>query len=133
MANPLRGEAELVAGELGRFVLVFITSALAELQAAWGIATGPSGDLAFLDRLFTLPAALHHDARLALFYALQARHADQVKTLADAGSIIDAAGLPAVRQALARGLVLGFPEAMKDTSEKGDSPPKAESPGAGPH
>lgn len=130
MGNPLRGEAQLVAGELGTFTLVLRTNALAEIQAAWGLSTGAGGDQQFLDRLFTLPVALHTDLRLALYHALQARHGEDVRNAEAAGVVIDAAGLPAVRKALTEALTFAFPETAKD-APKGGSPPKGQSLGAG--
>jgi len=130
MGNPLRGEAELAipGGALGPFTLVLRTNALAGIQAAWGLTTGVEGDQTFLDRLFTLPVALQHDLRVALFHALQEHHRKDVPDLYTAGVIIDAAGASAVRKALLAALVTGFPEA---SGEKGDSPPKAARPGPG--
>lgn len=131
MANPQAGEAGLAAGGLGTFTLVFTANALAEIQAAFALGTGAVGDQDFLDRLFHLPSALHHDLRIALFHALQAKHSDRVRDLYETGVVMDAAGLGAVRKAIAHALVAGFPEAVKDDSTKGGSPPKAQSPGAG--
>jgi len=130
VANRHAGEAGLAAGGLGRFTLVFTANALAEVQAAFGCASGAEGDQSFLERLFHLPAALHHDLRIALFWALQDKHSDRVRDLYETGIVMDAAGLPAVRKAIADALVAGFPESVKADS-KGSSPPKAESPGAG--
>ena len=131
MANRQAGEAELAAGGLGRFILVFTTNALAEIQAAFALGTGALGDQDFLDRLFHLPVALHHDLRIALFHALQEKHSDRVTDLYETGLVMDAAGLPAVRKAIAHALVAGFPEAVKEDATKGGSPPKVPSPGAG--
>ena len=131
MANPQAGEAGLAAGGLGTFVLVFTANALAEIQAAFALGTGAQGDQEFLDRLFNLPVAMHHDLRIALFHALQEKHADRVRDLYEAGVVMQTAGLPAVRKAVSQALVAGFPEAIKEDASKGGSPPKAPSPGAG--
>lgn len=132
MANPLRGEAELAiaGGGLGPFTLVLKTNALAGIQAAWGLTTGADGDQKFLDRLFTLPVALHHDLRVALYHALQAHHQADVPGLYEAGVILDAAGLTAVRRALFEAIRHSFPESVEEKG-KGDSPPKADRPGPG--
>lgn len=133
MANPLKGEAQLAAGELGRFVLRFDCNALAELQAAWGLQNGLEGDQKFLSRLFLIGAAGFGDVRVALFFALQTRHADKVKDLRDAGQVVDASTVPAVRKALSEAVILAFPEFAKEISDTGgDGPPKGESPGTGP-
>lgn len=128
MANPLRGEAVLDAGELGRFTLLLNCNALAELQEAFGLPLGREGDLAFLDRLMTLQGGLYRDLRQVLFFALQAKHAERVKNLSAAGVLMDEAGLDAVRSAVRQAVQFAFPEPKAE----GDSPPKAERPGAGP-
>jgi predicted dinucleotide-utilizing enzyme len=131
MANHQAGEAELAAGGLGRFTLVFTSNALAEIQSAFALGTGATGDQQFLDRLFHLPVAMHHDLRIALLHALQAKHSDRVRDLYEAGVVMDAAGLAAVRKAIAQALVAGFPSTTQDETSVGASPPKAQSPGAG--
>lgn len=129
MANTLRGEAELVAEGLGTFTLVMDANALANIQGDWRL---DGKDQAFLDRLFMLPVALHHDVRIVLRRALERRHGATVRDLHDAGSVLDAAGLGACRAALVAALSTSFPEAVADGGRPGDSPPKAGSPGAGP-
>ena len=128
MANPHRGEVDLPAGER-TYTLVFRTNALAALQDSWGLSTGVNGDLQFLERVKFLPFAMSRDLRLGLWHALQAKHADEVKDLKAAGTVMDEAGPEVVKKALSDCLLWAFPEPPQD--EVREQPPKEESPGPG--
>jgi len=82
-ANPLRGEIDLVAGDT-TYTLRPTTNALVALEKATGLAYG--------DLLNRLPAMDMVHLRAMIFHLLQPVHGKTVKTLEQAGDLIDAAG-----------------------------------------
>lgn len=112
MANPERGEVDLVAGNT-TYILVLNFNAIAEIEA-------------LLDKGINEVAAMLRDPkdfrignwRVLLWGALRKHHKG---SLEDAGDIMGAAGVDAVVQALSKAMTLSFPEASGDENPPGAS------------
>jgi hypothetical protein len=102
MANALKGEAELVAGDK-TYTLVFDINSLCEAEDAAGMETR--------DILTALEHGNPIKVLRALVYAgLQRKHPCH---LIGAGEVVQAAGIGAAREAVEKGLAAAFPVAEK--------------------
>lgn len=120
MANPHRGEVDLVAGET-TYTLRMSMNSIAQLEQ-------------ILDKSVNEISAMLSDSenvrvwlwRATLWAALQSSH--KGTTLEDAGEIIGEVGLPEVLQKVGEAMTLGF---AQSGSAEPKNPPKASSAGTG--
>lgn len=116
MANPLRGEVEIVVGPR-TYTLRLATNALIEAETLLDKGVGEIADMLQDPAAFRLGTA-----RALLFAGLRERHPNL--SLFDAGEIIGELGIAPIVQKLGESMAAAFPAAEADESKN--------PPGAGP-
>lgn len=115
MANPLKGEVELKAGEES-YTLTFSVNALCELEDHFG------EPVAKIAQRLNDPDNLRLSTVRALVWAGLRDHHDDVD-IKEAGRVATAAGIPACVEAIGKALELAFPADKEGTDRP--RPPKA--------
>lgn len=124
--NPLRGEAELVAGA-ATYTLVFDVNAFCLAEKALGLTTDEIIAAAVGDRRRKVaPRPDLEFLRAVTWAGLQRR---QDLTVAEAGDVISDAGAPAARGAMLAAFAAAF--GVEQEGEDRPNPPPGDAPGTG--